>query len=113
MRKYLLGGALLALGGCQTLGITNATPTPASDLYAVVSGYTEVDNLAAAYENSKVADPAIVAQIKQQEAATYSVVLPIINAAANGGSVVSATEIAAGQAAVTGFSNFLASKGIK
>ena len=97
-------GALLIL--CLLAGCTASSP--AQSIYATAALYDQAEVAAIAYAKSPDADPAVVAELKRLDNEAYLAIKPPIAAAAAGGSPVTAVESEAAPAALSAFTNYLA-----
>jgi hypothetical protein len=103
-RHAPIAAVCLALAGC-TGGATGLS----QGAYALTATLDTAEKLAAAYEQSPAADAAVIAQIKTLDARAYTAIQPL---AANGDSAT-ADELAAAQAAMKAFSQYLVQHGGK
>lgn len=110
--KRLALFAALALAGCAPVtGADSPAPSPATALYAMSATLSQAEVTALAYVKSPLADPAAVAEIKRLDIVAYNAVHPPLDAAASGGSPVTAIEVTAAQAALDALTTYLTSKG--
>ncbi len=105
MKLHLLPAAVcLALAGCA-----GSNTSVSQGAYALTAALDTAEKLAAAYEQSPAANAAVVAQIKMLDARAYAAVAPMAANANN----TTADELAAAQAAMTAFTQYLAQHGGK
>lgn len=107
-KPVIIAGALL-LAGCAG----TSTPSPADIAFAASASLDQAEVLALAYAKSPVADPAVVAKIKALDNTAYNAIHPLVDTAKSGGSVVTAAEAEAAQAALGALTSYLVSNGVK
>jgi len=95
--------------GLALVGCASGTTSVGQGAYALTAALDTAEKLAAAYEQSPGADPAVVAQIKTLDARAYGAIEPL---AANGDNAT-ADEFMAAQAAMTTLSQYLVQHGGK
>lgn len=107
---------IIALLFCTTLtgcAGTISGPSPTEILYAASATLDQTEVAATAYAKSPIADPAVVAQIKALDNTAYNAIHPLVDTATSGGSVVTAAEAEAAQAAISALASYLTAHGVK
>lgn len=90
-----------------------SSPSSLQALYALDSTYAAAATAEANYAKSSIADPAVVAQMKDYDNKAYAALAPLTTAASQPGATVDSVALAAAEAAVTQFASFATSHTVK
>ena len=104
MKRFILAASILALAGCAS----NQNQIVAG----IESGYIAAESAELVYEQSGHATAPIIKQAETYRLQAQAAIAPLLAAAEAGGSVATAAEIEAAQAALSQLTAYLTTNGI-